>query len=67
MKELTPTFFDECPKRSKCPCGICKVCGFRKHVSLHGPYTETATGRLILKPWSHAFENVIPVDDSSHE
>lgn len=48
-----PVNFKECPYLKKCPCGICAVCGFRKHVSLHGPYTKGDVE--VFEPWGHEF------------
>jgi hypothetical protein len=46
---------DECPQGggNRCRCEICAVCGYRKHMSVHGPYWRGET--LIQEPWDHEF------------
>ena len=37
MKPGIPVNFEECPKQGyRCKCEPCAVCGYQKHVSLHG-------------------------------
>ena len=39
MIKGSPVNFDACPRsspRGKCACGKCAVCGYQKHVSVHG-------------------------------
>lgn len=43
--------FSECPTK-KCRCGICRVCGFQKHMAVHGPYFDAPPGS---KPYDHQF------------
>jgi hypothetical protein len=47
---------DECPKRycgwRYCRCGACAVCGFHKHMAIHGPLLGQPAGS---KPWGHEF------------
>lgn len=42
----------ECPKRGKCKCGTCSVCGFQKHTAIHGPSLGQPPGS---KPYDHEY------------
>lgn len=46
--------YDDCKtrKRRQCQCGICAVCGERKHTVIHGPSFGEKSGS---KPWGHKF------------
>ena len=47
----------ECPrKRNRCECGRCVVCGFQKHMAVHGPVFGAGPGS---KPWGHEFADAI--------
>lgn len=35
-----------------CKCEICRVCGYRKHTAVHGPFLGQLPGS---KPWGHQF------------
>lgn len=56
--------FKECPRYfggQSCRCEPkCRVCGFRKHMAIHGPFFGEEPG---TKPYGHEFEP----SQSSHE
>ncbi len=44
---------NECPSRGRCHCGYCAVCGWQKHMAVHGGIVgEPKNGR----PYGHVFE-----------
>ena len=43
------TSFFRCTCRS-CRCGRCAICGFQKHMAIHGPKEEGSS-----EPWDHEF------------
>lgn len=49
---------DECPRKrgNRCKCGTCAVCGFQKHMAVHGPVYGAGPGS---KPWDHEFADAI--------
>ena len=44
----------ECPTGAgnRCRCDRCRVCGYRKHMAVHGPMYGEPPGS---KPWDHEF------------
>lgn len=44
----------ECPREpGKCRCEMCRYCGSRKHMSVHGPFYGKNAGS---EPYSHEFQ-----------
>lgn len=59
--------FSECPGRmfgsNRCKCKpACRVCGWRKHMAIHGPLYGQPPGS---KPYGHQFEPLIGPDKRS--
>ena len=45
--------FDECPARpGRCRCGRCAVCGYHKHMAVHGPALGAPPGSAA---WDHDY------------
>jgi hypothetical protein len=44
--------------RVPCPCGVCAVCGFARHMGIHGPCAGQPPGS---KPWGHPFVGQVEV------
>lgn len=54
---------NECPyPAGKCKCGVCAVCGFHKHMSIHAPIYG---GKPGSKPWGHEFHTAEEVAEIS--
>jgi hypothetical protein len=51
--------FNECPSRYSrlCRCGPCAICGYQKHMGIHGPLFGQPAGSL---PYGHEYvpENI---------
>jgi len=61
--------YSECPGRlfgsRICRCRpVCRVCGWRKHMAIHGPVNNGGPGS---KPYGHEFKPVVKDEDSKTE